>query len=301
MIQNLFNETPLVIEAAICPYRPGPPVFDGADMLAQSLECIDAGAVVIHHHHDMRMSAEAATTEMVTLGCGVKARRPNAVLYPDFLSGTSIDDYIAHIEPMVRAGAIDMLPVDPGASYSGQLDDSDWPIGSNRTRFTFDDANAALRMAQRLNLPLTIGVFEPFQLRWALRHQAAGRLPDASMVKLYFGGDYSLVNIGKRALNFGLPPTEAALDAYLDMLEGSGLDWMAGVIGDAILDTPIARYAIEKGGRIRVGIEDAAGRTDMTSCDTVAETCALAANIGRPVATAEEFRRMLPGKERVKM
>lgn len=296
MTHDKSTETPLVIEAAICPYRPGPPVFDGEGMLLQSLECIDAGAAVIHHHHDMRMDAGAATNEMVTLGRAVKAARPGAVLYPDFLSGSSIDEFIGHVEPMAQAGAIDILPVDPGASYSGQFDDAGWPIGSNKIRFTFDHANSALRIAQKLDLPVTIGVFEPFQLRWALTHQAAGRLPAGSMVKLYFGGEYSLINIGQKALNFGLPPSCAALDAYLDMLEGSGLDWMAAVIGDAILDTPVARHAIERGGRIRVGIEDTAGCTDMTNRDTVAETCALAAQVGRPVASPGEFRRELKAK-----
>lgn len=279
---------PLVIEAAICPYRPGEPVFSLDAMIAEALACIDAGAGIVHHHHDMRFDPAGATEEMVAFGRAVRAARPEAVLYPDFLSGDTIEDFVAHVEPMRRADGIDIVPVDPGAGYSGQLDDQGLPVGTNRTRFTFDDANTALRLATRLNLPVTIGVFEPFHLRWALAHVAAGGLPAGSMVKLYFGGGYSLIRIGRRALNFGLPPSPASLDAYLAMLEGSGLPWIVGVIGDSILDLPIARYAIEQGGHVRVGIEDAAGRTNATNAETVSAAVALANAVGRPVARGSE-------------
>ena len=70
-------------------------------------------------------------------------------------------------------------------------------------------------------VPLTIGVYEPVQLRWALAYEAAGRLPTGSMVKLYFGGTRSLFNIGRPALNFGLPPIPQSLDMYLTMMDGS--------------------------------------------------------------------------------
>ncbi|GAA4552936.1 hypothetical protein [Pseudonocardia xishanensis] len=55
-------------------------------------------------------------------------------------------------------------------------------------------------------------IFEPGLLRTALTLHRHGRLP-AGMVKLYFGGD----------LQFGLPPTPTALDAYLELLAPTGL------------------------------------------------------------------------------
>lgn len=287
------NGAPLVIEAAICPYRPGEPVFDVTGMIAEAKACLAAGAAIVHHHHDMRMDETGSTAEMVSLGRAVTASFPDALLYPDFLTGSTVEDYIAHIEPLARIGAIDFVPVDPGAGYSGQLDPDGIPIGLNKTRFTFNDANVALQAATRLGLPVTIGVFEPFHLRWALAHAARGGLPAGSMAKLYFGGNFSLINIGRRALNFGLPPVKASLDAYLEMIGDSGLSWSVGLIGDSLLDSPLARYAIERGGHLRVGTEDVAGQTDATNAETVATAAALARDVGRPVVQGAAARAAL--------
>ncbi|WP_075790698.1 3-keto-5-aminohexanoate cleavage protein [Massilia putida] len=278
------SDTPLVIEAAICPYRSAAPVWDQHGMVSEAQACLAAGAAIIHHHHDMRFDAGAATDEMLAMGKAVKASHPGALLYPDFLSGAAVQDWLGHVRPLALAGVLDLLPVDPGGAFSGQLDDDGLPVGANKTRFSFDDANHTLGLAHELNLPVAVGVSEPFNLRWALAQHAKGRLPAGSVIKLYFGGEYSLVKIGKRALNFGLPPNKPALDAYLSMLEGTGLAWSVGVLGDALLDTPLARYAVERGGHLRVGIEDAAGRTSLTNSETVAAAVALAGEVGRPVA-----------------
>lgn len=277
-------ETPLVIEAAICPYRSAAPVWDVQEMIRESKACLAAGATIIHHHHDLRFDAAASIEEMLTLGLAVKREFPEAILYPDFLAGATLQEWIGHIAPLSSAGVLGLVPVDPGGAYSGQLDDAGLPKGTNKIRFTFDDANDTLSAAVQCNRPLSIGVSEPFNLRWALAQAAAGKLPAGSLVKLYFGGEYSLINIGKRALNFGLPPTKAALDAYLSMLDGTGLAWSVGVAGDALLDTPIARYAIERGGHLRVGIEDAAGRSDLNNQEMVEAAIALANQVGRPIA-----------------
>ena len=42
-------------------------------------------------------------------------------------------------------------------------------------------------------------------------------------------------------LAFGLPPTETALDAYLEMLEGSALPWAVAAVGDCVVETGLAR------------------------------------------------------------
>lgn len=285
--------TPLVIEAAICPYRPGQPVFDRDGMVAEAKTCFAAGAGIIHHHHDMRLDEGAATEEMVSMGRAVKAACPDALLYPDFLTGETVGDVTAHMVPMHEAGAIDLVPVDPGAGFSGQLDANGRPVGKNRIRFTFDDANEALELAIRLGHPVTVGVFEPFHLRWALAQRRAGNLPAGSMAKIYLAGDYSLIHIGKRALNFGLPPTEAAIDAYVSMLDGSDIPWCLGVVGEAILSTSVVRYAIERGGHVRVGIEDAAGRSNQTSAEMVRAVMEMARDIGRPVAQGDAARAAL--------
>ena len=51
------------------------------------------------------------------------------------------------------------------------------------------------------------------------------------MVKLYFGGE----------LEFGLRPTVTALEAYLELLEPSGLPWSVAVLGGDVVGCGLAR------------------------------------------------------------
>src|SRR6185369_11409232 len=91
---------------------------------------------------------------------------------------------------------------------------------------------------------------------------------------------------------FGLPPTIASLDAYLAMLDGTGLPWMVGVLGGDVALT-LAEAAIARGGHVRVGLEDYDGDRQPTNEELVAEIVALARRAGRPLATPEEAATML--------
>jgi 3-keto-5-aminohexanoate cleavage enzyme len=148
-------------------------------------------------------------------------------------------------------------------------------------------------------VPLSVGIYEPGNLRWALAYARAGRFPAGTMIKLYFGGDYAMGGVMTPAANFGLYPTKAALDIYLSMLDGVDIPWIVSVQGGALLDTPIARYALERGGHLRVGIEDTAGATEMTNAETVAAAVDLAATVGRPVAEGLDAVTVLRGRSTV--
>jgi uncharacterized protein (DUF849 family) len=276
-------DTPLVIEASICPYRPAEPVWDVHAMIREANACLAAGAAIVHHHHDMRLDEQASIEEMLVMGRAVKAQFPDAILYPDFLKAATVEGKVAHIAPLAQAQVLGMVPVDPGRANSGQLDDHGVPYGNNVVQYSFDDANATLKLAKQLQVPLAVGIYEAYNLRWALAQEAAGRMPPGTMVKLYFGGRYSLIHIGRRALNFGLPLTRESIDAYLKMMEGSRLPWCVGLMGDALMDSTVVRYILERGGHLRVGIEDAASCSPATNHEMVEAAVALAQEVGRPV------------------
>jgi 3-keto-5-aminohexanoate cleavage enzyme len=63
------------------------------------------------------------------------------------------------------------------------------------------------------------------------------------------------------------------------------------VLGGAILDTPIARPALERGGHIRVGLEDHG--SGPANLEQVERAVALCAEVGRPIATPTEARSIL--------
>ena len=81
---------------------------------------------------------------------------------------------------------------------------------------------------------------------------------------------------------FGLPPTNKALDAYLEMLEGTDLPWAVAVIGGDVLETGLAQRAIDMGGHVRVN-----SRRDSAK-----------GTRGARASGARQSRRRLDGKER---
>jgi len=70
------------------------------------------------------------------------------------------------------------------------------------------------------------------------------------------------------------------------MLGDTTLPWAVAVLGGGVLESPIARLALERGGHLRVGLED---HMDAESNFVEVEKAkALCAQVGRPLATAAE-------------
>src|SRR5262249_24188671 len=72
--------------------------------------------------------------------------------------------------------------------------------------------------------------------------------------------------------------------AYLEMLDGSGLPWAVAVLGGDVIESGMARLALERGGHLRVGLEDYAGRRTPSNEELGAEAVALCRATGPPIA-----------------
>jgi uncharacterized protein (DUF849 family) len=180
--------------------------------------------------------------------------------------------------------------VDPGSVNFGGADENGLPRPVDVVyQNTYGDAVYMFDTCRRLGVGVSISVFEPGFLRVALAYHKAGKLPPA-MVKLYFGA--------APGLSFGLPPTRPALDAYLSMLEGTGLAWMVSAIGGDVVGTGLARLALERGGHVQVGLEPYNGPRTPTNAELVGEVAHMARQVGRPVASCLDARQIigLPGR-----
>ncbi|HXQ21809.1 MAG TPA: 3-keto-5-aminohexanoate cleavage protein [Candidatus Acidoferrales bacterium] len=282
---------PLIIEAAIngaTPQAMNPHVPRSVpEIVACACACIEAGAAIVHHHNDDSLLEgrhnsmpyrEAWTT--------IYERHPDALLYPTMGGGgshTHIRERYAHVEELADAGLLRMALIDPGSVSLGPVGADGLPAAIDLVyQNTFADVRYMTNVCTARGLAAHVSIFEPGFLRVALAYHAAGRLP-AAKIQLYFGGP---------SLPFGLPPNAAGLDAYLAMLEGSGLPWMVGVLGGDVSAT-LAALAIERGGHVRVGLEDYAGPRQPTNETLVAEIARLARNCGRPIATPAQAAEML--------
>jgi len=99
-------------------------------------------------------------------------------------------------------------------------------------------------------------------------------------------------------LVLGVPGALAATERNLDFLVSGlppGATWSAAAIGRR--QFPTARLALEKGGHVRVGMEDniylEKGVLARSNAELVAKAAALAREAGRPVASIAEAREML--------
>jgi uncharacterized protein (DUF849 family) len=255
-----------------------------------ALRCLEAGAAIVHSHtHDPIRPADEAAELYLEAFRPILAERPDAILYPTIGFGDGIEARYGHHERLAAEGVIRQGLLDPGSVNLGSV-----AADGGAPGFDFVYANPLsevhyeVEACRRLGLGPSIAIFEPGFLRVVLAYQRAGRLPHGALVKFYFSrGGY----FGGGEPSFSPPPIPEALDLYLAMIEGTDLCWAVAVLGGSIFDSPIAERAVERGGHLRVGLED-----DMGAVSNVAEVDrarGLCEKHGRPLATPAEAAAIL--------
>lgn len=292
----MVDAAPLIIEAAIngaTPKSRNPNAPRTPDEIARDgLACLAAGAAIVHNHNDEPVvggpDGVHRPEPYIEAWRAILAERPDALLYPTMAGGgphTTIEERYAHIPALAEAGVMRIGLVDPGSVNVGGSDSEGLPAAVDATYInTFRDARYMFETCGRLRLGPSISCFEPGFVKVAVRYAKAGRMPAGALVKFYFGGE---------GAGFGHSPTEKALEAYLEMIEGTGLPWLVAVLGGDCVASGMARLAIERGGHVRVGLEDYNGPRTPANADLVAEVVALAKACGRPVATPDEAAAVL--------
>lgn len=299
-----MHTDPVIIEVAInggvTPDRNPHVPLEAAAITADCLRCFDAGATVIHaHNHDIRLSGRAGADAYLDAWRPILAQRPDALWYPtlsvnqtDGANLEPVQDRFSHYPFIAAEVPMPIGVVDPGSTNLGYPGPDGLPRGFSYVN-SYSDIAWAFALAHKLRFAPSLAIYEPGFLQTVLTWHRAGRLPRGTHAKLYFGGEWGLTARGK-GVTFGLPPTRNALLAYLDMLEGTGIPWSVSVWGGDLMQTPVARLALERGGHLHVGIEEHFDpQRTPTNLELLQEAKALCAAVGRPVATAAEATRML--------
>jgi 3-keto-5-aminohexanoate cleavage enzyme len=288
---------PVIIEAAINGLtkrerNPNVPI-EASEIVAEALACFGAGAAIVHaHNHDIGLRGQPAADAYRFVWERVLAERPDALWYPTLTSASGAAGKLEHVELLAATGLLRFGPFDPGSTNLGAPGPDGLPVGAVYAN-SYADIRYAFDVFERLRIGPALAVYEPGFLRTILSYHANGRLPVGSMVKLYFGGEWGLTARG-RGVTFGLAPTANALLAYLDLLDGTGIPWSVSVWGGDLLQTPIARLALEHGGHLHVGLEEHFDpERKPTNVELVTEAVGLCAEVGRPVATTAETLQIL--------
>ncbi len=262
-----------------------------AEIAEVALQGIELGASILHNHNDEPMfTADGvhAVEPYLAAWRPVLDRHPDVLLYPTMAAGARgipVQRRWAHVEELARRRLGGMTLVDPGSVNVGLTGAGTVPAEAAAGPYqnSYADIEYMFARTAELGAAPSISVFEPGFLRTALAWHRAGRVAPGAIVKLYFGG----------ALEFGLPPTARALDAYLELLEPSGLPWSVAVLGGDVVECGLAEQAIGRGGHVRVGLEDHAGPGEPSNAELLRAVVAVIERSGRAPATIPETRRIL--------
>jgi 3-keto-5-aminohexanoate cleavage enzyme len=256
-----------------------------------ALEAIALGASIVHNHNNEPMFTLDGVHDVepyIAAWEPVLARHPDALLYPTMGAGgrgIPVQRRWAHVEELARRGLGGMTLIDPGSVNIGLTSAGDVPEAAAAGPYlnSYTDLEYMFARSAELGAAPSISIFEPGFLRTTLTWQRLGRIPPGAIVKLYFGGE----------LEFGLPPTAAALDAYLELLEPSGLPWSVALLGGDVVECGLAERAIRRGGHVRVGLEDYAGAGMPSNAELLQGAVALVERLGHTPATIDETRAIL--------
>lgn len=293
-----MTDRPVIIECAINGVtrrerNPNVP-RTAAEVHDEVLACVDAGAGIIHAHNEkIRLTGRAAADDYLAAWRPLLAARPDLLWYPTGVAANDLATRLEHLEILCDelGDGLRMTYVDPGSCNVAWQGPDGLPTGYSYVH-SFEDIAGFFAFCERRRLAPGIAIYEPGWLCTVLHYHRAGRLPAGAMVKLYFHGPYDMFGRG-RGPSFGLPATTAALQAYLDLLDGTDLPWSVSVWGGDLMATPIARMAVERGGHLHVGLEEFAGDSQPTNVELIGQCVSLAAEVGRPVATCSQSADLL--------
>ena len=288
------SATPLVVEAAIngsTAKDKNPNVPRSIDeIVVTALACVEAGASIVHNHNDEPNWGEPSTHSpdpYESAWRAIWAAHPGLLMHPTTSGERSADveTRFSHIKELRRRGALTMSTADAGC-FSLAFDSPEGPLALPTFGNSAADLGWIFAWCRDADVPVHVSIFEPGMLRLTLAHHRAGSLPRRTKVQLYFGGPAAL---------FGLPPTQASLDAYAAMLADTGLPWMVGVMWGDVLGSGLAEAALRAGGHVRVGLEDYAGPEQPTNEVLVARAAELGTKLGRPPVGVDDVEAALWG------
>jgi 3-keto-5-aminohexanoate cleavage enzyme len=299
-ISTSISTSPVIIEAAIngaTPKSRNPHVpISSAELAEDALACFAAGAAIVHLHCNPIGGPDDEVAERYLEAFRpVWAERPDALIYPTVnFSADGLS--FGHLPRLAKEGLRVGL-LDPGSLNFGRREDDGTLSGSFVYANSFDRIGEIFALHEELQLGPSLAIYEPGFLRATLAWHRAGRLPAGSMVKLYLSTEQGLTGAP-----FGLPVTATALEAYLELLDGTGLPWAVSAVGGDIGRSDVARLALRRGGHLHLGLEfygdpTGSGRTP-TNLELVTEAATVCAEEGRPVASCADAARILglPGQ-----
>ncbi len=263
-----------------------------AEIVAQGIACAKEGAAIVHvHAYDAasgRQRDDAETYRRIIEGI---REQQDVIVYPTLPIAGSPDApepmtpalRFRAVEELARRDLLEWAVIDPGSVNFARYDG----LAAGAQGFVYLNPESHIRhgleLAASHRFHPSYAIYEPGLVRLgaALHRQ----VPDAPVpiYRLMFTDGFA----------WGFPPRAYALAAYLRLLadEAPAAPWM--IAGLAVDIRPLIGVAVESGGHVRVGLEDAPFGALWRNQDWVRMAASAIENGGGRVASASEARRSL--------
>lgn len=284
---------PVILEVAINetgkkPYEPK----TAHEQIVEMTNIFQAGAAITHNHSMVfEEDPHTAAQFYAEVYQAVFEKHPHAIVYPTINLDLRIlreerralptGAACAHHRVLAEKGLTNMVMLDTGVSAISLLAEDGIPLDAPYYVYQFWPADIRFqrKTCTDFGCGAAVAVYEPGWMKTVVAMARAGTLPRGSKLNLFFGFE------GVGAMP---PPIPEALELYLKMMEGLDLKWAVGCpLSDrSIMDTPLARMALERGGHLRVGLEDhTTGPSNLEQLERAKE---MVAAVGRRTITGPE-------------
>jgi 3-keto-5-aminohexanoate cleavage enzyme len=258
----------------------------------EGIACARAGATIIHvHAYDGGGPQIFDWQVYARIIEGIRAKI-DVPVYPSYspvmISGSETGPIIdaasrfAHLEALAARGLLDFAIIDPGSVNFSLTRTTAAAKPANTYINAESEVRHALDFAARHGLHPDFAIYEPgFARAGAALARAAGtKMP---IYRLMFC----------ETLAVGFPPRAYALAAYLALLqeEAPSAPWMIAAVNADL--RPLFADTIDRGGHIRVGLEDAPLGTTTTNLALVEEAVRIVRQHGAEPASPAELRQAL--------
>jgi uncharacterized protein (DUF849 family) len=290
-----MRDKKLIIEVRINEYEmrtanPHIP-WTAREIAADAAACREAGASIVHFHARTPDGGAAFGYDAYREAIG-EIRGQSDILIHTTLGGpdriASAEDRVAHIVELAETGfRPDFAPLDMGTTNTDAFDlearefrsDENTYVNTTRTLRHFAET------LSRLGIKPNMQIWNIPMMRWAGAFHGAGLVSGPLLLNL------GLSEGGFMATH---PATLKGLRAYLDFLPaGVACEWTATLGGASIL--PLAAAIIAEGGHLAIGLGDYhfSELGQPTNAELVRRLAAIAAEVGRELATPAETKAML--------
>ncbi|MFB6311838.1 MAG: 3-keto-5-aminohexanoate cleavage protein [Salinirussus sp.] len=270
--------------------QPGSPTTVD-ECIEQGVACVEAGAAIVHvHTFDPETDAEDDDADRYAAIIEGIQDRVDAIVYPTLPSAgigveTTIppEERFRNQDDLGERGLLEWSVVDPGSINSTTYD----AISRDETGDVYLNPESHIRegltVAQDHSAHPSYAIYEPGFIRLgAALADRFSQLPTPIYRFMFTEG-----------FTFNYPPEPYALDSLLRLLrdEAGDAPWM--VSGLRVDISPLIQDAVDRGGHVRVGLEDAPLGTGRSNVEWVEHAAREIQAAGGTVAAADDVREQL--------